>query len=144
LVLALSEIAKIGEAAGVDLVEPYVAFARAKNTDPHITFKQADACALPFPDNSFDRAFSMLVLQFVPDGSRAVGEMRRVVRPGGTVTAAVWDEYSGLPHFRMLVDTAAVLDPAIERPLFRPLNAPEEMATLWRDLGFADVEQPAS
>jgi hypothetical protein len=41
----------------------------------------------------------------------------------------------------MLVDTAGVLDLAIERPLFRPLNAPDEMAMLWRDLGFADVEQ---
>jgi len=141
LVFALSKIANVAEASGVDLVEPYVAFASAKNTDPRITFKQADACALPFRDNSFDRAFSMLVLQFIPDGSRAVAEMRRVVRPGGTITAAVWDEYSGLPHFRMLVDTAAVLDPSIERPLFRPLNAPDEMATLWRELGLLDVEQ---
>lgn len=141
LVFALSEIANVAEVAGIDLVEPYVAFARTQNTNPRITFRQADACALPFGDSSFDRAFSMLVLQFVPNGSRAVAEMRRVVRPGGTVTAAVWDNYSGLPHFRMLVDTAAFLDPSIERPLFRPLSLPDEMATLWRELGLLNVEQ---
>ena len=54
-------------------------------------FEHGDACALPFPDNSFDRAFSMLVLHFIPDAARAVAEMRRVVRPGGTVATAVWD-----------------------------------------------------
>jgi ubiquinone/menaquinone biosynthesis C-methylase UbiE len=64
-------------------------FARARNSDPKVNLRQADAQALPFEDNSFDRAFSMLVLQFIPDAARAVAEMRRVVRHGGTVTAAI-------------------------------------------------------
>jgi hypothetical protein len=84
----------------------------------------------------------MLVLQFIPDAARAVTEMRRVVRPGGMVTAAVWDNYGGQPHIRLIFDIAAVLDPSIERKfLFRPLTAPDEMATLWRELGLRDVEQ---
>ena len=53
----------------------------------------------------------------------------------------MWDEYSGLPHFRMLFDTAAVLDPLLERLYFRPLTAPGEMADLWREVGLAEVEQ---
>jgi len=85
--------------------------------------------------------FSMLVLQFIPDAVRAVEEMRRVAQPGGTVTAAVWDAYGGMPHTRMMWDIAAVLDLSIERPLSRPLSQPNEMANLWRDLGFVDVEQ---
>ena len=87
-----------------------------------ISFQQGDACNLPFEDKSFDRAYSMLVLHFIPDSIKAVSEMRRVVRPGGTITAAVWDEYGGLPHYRMLVDIAATLDPTVERRLFLPLN----------------------
>jgi hypothetical protein len=67
--------------------------------------------------------------------------MRRVVRPGGTVTAAVWDDFSGLPHVRLLWDIAAVLDPTIERPLFRPLSALNEMEGVWREVGLVDVEQ---
>jgi hypothetical protein len=83
----------------------------------------------------------MLVLQFIPDAARAVAEKRRVVRPGGTVTAAVWDAYGGMLHTRILWDIAAVLDPSIERPLIRPLSKPNEMSALWRELGFLDVEQ---
>jgi len=83
----------------------------------------------------------MLVLQFIPDAARAVAEMRRVVRPRGTVTAAVWDSYGGFLHTRMMWDIAAVLDPSVERPLFRSLSAPDELANLWRELGLLDVEQ---
>ena len=97
-------------------------FVRARNIDPRINFEPADARSPPFKDNSFDRAFSMLVLQFIPDAGRAVAEMRRVVRPGGTVTAAVWDGYGGLQHARMIWDFAPVFDPSFERHLFRPLN----------------------
>jgi hypothetical protein len=85
----------------------------------------------------------MLVLQFIPDAERAVAEMRRVVRPGGTVTAAVWDSFGGIPHLRLMWDIAATLDPSAEQPraLFRSLSAPDEMAGLWRHLGLRDVEQ---
>ncbi len=142
LTFTVPEIANVAAVTGIDLTEPFVEFARARNSDPRISFQSADARVLPFEDNSFDRAFSMLVLQFIPDAARAVAEMRRVVRPGGTVTAAVWDSYGGRPHIRMIWDIAAVLDPAIDRHhLFRPLTAPDEMATLWRELGFLDVEQ---
>src|SRR6201987_5364255 len=89
LTFTVPQIAKVASVTGVDLTEAYVEFARSRNTNPHITFRTADARALPFEDNSFDRAFSMLVLQFIPDATRAVAEMRRVVRPGGAVTAAV-------------------------------------------------------
>jgi SAM-dependent methyltransferase len=141
LSFALPDFANVAAITGVDLTQGYVEFARTRNTDPRISFQQADACKLPFEDKSFDRAFSMLVLQFIPDSVRAVTEMRRVVRPGGMVTAAVWDEYGGLPHYRMLVDVAATLDPSVERRLFLPLTASDEMANLWRELGMLDVEQ---
>ena len=141
LTFTVPQIAKVARVTGIDLTDAYVEFSRSQNTDPRITFRAADARALPFEDNSFDRAFSMLVLQFIPDAARAVAEMRRVVRPGGTVTAAVWDSYGGMPHTRVVWDIAAALDPSIEPPLFRPLNQPNEMANLWRDLGFVDVEQ---
>jgi ubiquinone/menaquinone biosynthesis C-methylase UbiE len=141
LTFTLPEIANVAGVTGIDLTGPFVEFARARNADPRVSFQRGDARVLPFEDNSFDRAFSMLVLQFIPDAARAVAEMHRVVRPGGTVTAAVWDDYSGLPHFRLICDMAAVLDPSIVRPVFRPMSKPNEMATLWRELGFLDVEQ---
>jgi SAM-dependent methyltransferase len=141
LTFALPQVANIASGTGIDLTDAYLEFSRAQNTDPRITFRAADARALPFEDNSFDRPFSMLVLQFIPDAARAVAEMRRVVQPGGSVTAAVWDGYGGMPHTRMVSDIATALDPSIERPLFRPLSQPDEMATVWRELGLLDVEQ---
>ena len=142
LTFTLPEIANVAGVTGIDLTKSFVEFARARNTDPRISFQSADARVQPFEDNSFDRAFSMLVLQFIPDAARAVAEMRRVVRPGGTVTAAVWDSFGGQPHVRLIFDIAAVLDPTVERKhLLRPLTAPNEMAALWRELGLLEVEQ---
>lgn len=92
---------------GIDLAEPYVEFTRRQLADPRVTVEVGDACALPYPDHAFDRALSLLVLPFVPEPEAAVREMQRVVRPDETVAAAVWDSYGGLPHIRMLWDTAA-------------------------------------
>jgi SAM-dependent methyltransferase len=142
LTFTLPEIANVATVTGIDLTEPFVEFARSCNTDPRISFQSGDARVLPFEDNAFDRAFSMLVLQFIPDAARAVAEMRRVVRPGGTVTAAVWDSFGGQPHVRLIFDIAAVLDPTVERKhLLSPLTAPNEMAALWCELGLLEVEQ---
>ena len=83
LSFTLPEVANVASVAGIDQAAVYVAFARARGSaDPRFSFRQADARALPFPAASFDRAFSMLVLQFIPDADRAVAEMCRVVRPG--------------------------------------------------------------
>jgi hypothetical protein len=73
-----------------------------------------------------------------------VREILRIPRSASDlkpVTAAVWDAYGGMLHSRLLWDIAAVLDPSIERPLIRPLSKRNEMATLWAELGFLDVEQ---
>ena len=83
LTFALPEFANVSVIVGVDLVEGYIDFAKSRNKDPRVTFQQGDACNLLFEDKSFDRAYSMLVLHFIPDSVKAVSEMRRVVRPGG-------------------------------------------------------------
>lgn len=52
---------------------------------------QADARHLPFPADAFDATVSGLTLNFVPEPDVALGEMARVTKPGGTVSAWVWD-----------------------------------------------------
>ena len=132
LTFALPVFASLTGVTGIDATEPFVTAARARNTDPRIAFDLGDARALPYADASFDRAYSSLVLQFIPDAAKAVAEMRRVVRPGGTVVAAVWDYYGGQPFTRILWDIAGVLDPMLERPFFRPLTGPGEIAAAWQ------------
>ena len=56
---------------------------RVRERAPQAEVLQAPAEELPFEDDSFDVAVSTLVLCGVDDQSRALGELRRVLRPGG-------------------------------------------------------------
>jgi SAM-dependent methyltransferase len=53
---------------------------------------RGDATRLPFPDASFDRIIAAEVLEHIPDDAAAIGELARVLRPGGTmaVTVPAW------------------------------------------------------
>ncbi len=126
LTFALLKAADIAEIVASDYAAVFVEAVKGLNHDPRITAIEADATALPFDDHRFDRALALLVLHFVPDAPKAVAEMRRVVRPGGTVAAAVWDHPGGMPAMRMLIDTAAMLDEGAkafrERYCFQPMT----------------------
>src|SRR5204863_5584431 len=90
------ESADVKSIVGVDLADVYLESARQTIRDPRVDFKAGDATSLPFADKSFDRAFAMLVLHFVPDAKKAVSEMQRVVRAGGVVAATVWVGLGGM------------------------------------------------
>ncbi len=145
LTFALAETAGLREIAAIDYSALFVEEAARLNTDPRIKIRQADACHLPFADGSFDRALSLLVLHFVPEASKAISEMRRVVRAGGTVAAAVWDHLGGMPAMRMMVDTAAALGESgrhlRERYCFQPMMQPGEMKQTFADQGLSDVTE---
>ncbi len=49
----------------------------------------ADATALPYADNSFDRIIAAEVLEHIDDDERAIAELARVLRPGGTIAVTV-------------------------------------------------------
>jgi Ca2+-binding RTX toxin-like protein len=55
-----------------------------------VTFQEADAEALPFPDASFDAVLSTFGVMFAPDQPRAAAELARVCRPGGRIGLASW------------------------------------------------------
>jgi trans-aconitate methyltransferase len=137
--------ADIATIEAIDFEEQFVEALRQRNTDPRISARQGDACALPFADNQFDRALSMLVLHFVPDALLAVREMRRVVRPGGVVAATVWDTFGGMPSQRMFWDTIAAIEPsALGRrspSLVRPMTFPGEMTRAFANAGLRQVAE---
>jgi SAM-dependent methyltransferase len=97
--------------SGVDIAEPYIAYAQSQAAGPSPAFETGDVTALRFQDNAFSGAAAQLVLNFVPDAKAAISEMNRVTRPDGTVAAAVWDFRGGLVFQRLLWDTAAGIDP---------------------------------
>jgi SAM-dependent methyltransferase len=55
-----------------------------------ITIQEADAEALPFPDNSFDAVISVVGAMFAPDQVRTASELLRVCRSGGQIGLANW------------------------------------------------------
>ena len=55
-----------------------------------IEFREADAEALPFPNNAFDVVVSTFGVMFTPDQDQAAAEMLRVCRPGGRIGLANW------------------------------------------------------
>jgi ubiquinone/menaquinone biosynthesis C-methylase UbiE len=145
LTFTLPQKAALGRLTAVDHSEIYLAAAKAKNNDPRIDLEQGDGCALRFPDASFDRALSMLVLPSVlPEPEVMVAEMRRVTRPGGVVAAAFWDSPGGSPSQRMVWDTAAALDDAAaearDRTMGRPIYAPGALARMWAEAGLVDID----
>jgi ubiquinone/menaquinone biosynthesis C-methylase UbiE len=145
LTFTLAKSAGLSEISAIDYSPVFVAAANRLNTDPRIKIQQADACDLPFEDGSFDRALALLVLHFVPEASKALAEMRRVVRRGGVVAAVVWDHVGGMPCMRMLLDTVAVLAKG-GRQLrssycCQPMMQPGELKGAFIEEGLADVTE---
>jgi SAM-dependent methyltransferase len=103
----------------------------------------ADAHALPFVDAAFDACVSGLVLNFLAEPERGVGEMRRVVRPGGTVAAYVWDYAEGMELLRLFWDAVVRLDPGaakLDEGRRFPLAKTDTLAELFGRVGLEEVE----
>ena len=81
--LALADERAGGTVTGLDFSEPMLERARRKSTS--IEWIQGDALALPFEDGSFDAVTVGFGVRNVTDVERGLGELRRVLRPGGRV-----------------------------------------------------------
>jgi SAM-dependent methyltransferase len=126
----------------VDASADFVNYAAHRTKDSRIRFEVGDAQWLKFPDATFDRTLSALVLNFVPDSARAAAEMSRVTKPGGLVTAAVWDYGDeGMQMLRVFWNEAIAVDPSVEpRDEARmPLCAKGALVSLWRQRGFQNI-----
>ena len=93
----LSQFAKNGAiVTGIDLTESAIALAkqRFKVMNLEGTLLVGDAENLPFPDNSFDLVYSFGVLHHTPDTQKAVDEIHRVLKPGGTAKVMLYHKRS--------------------------------------------------
>lgn len=80
--------------AAIDGVDPspgQLDFARRRPGAAAARFHQGEGHALPFADGSADVGVMALVIFFLPDPVAGLRELRRVVRPGGTIAAYAWD-----------------------------------------------------
>jgi ubiquinone/menaquinone biosynthesis C-methylase UbiE len=128
--------------------EGFIAKARESVDSPRVEFIVGDAGRLAsMPSASRDVAVAALVLNFIPDRLGVLREMKRIVRPGGTVGFYVWDYPGGGIAFMRAFWTAAVaLDPAAgdltEDKRF-PFCTRESLAELARQAGLDAIDVTA-
>ena len=76
---------------GIDIDEDLISIAKAAKSkitdDRKLTFKVANALALPFPDNTFNTVVSQAVFILIDDNQKVLEEIARVLKPGGRLGA---------------------------------------------------------
>jgi SAM-dependent methyltransferase len=144
LAFAVEAATTSGEIVGIDPSEGFIAYAKKNAKPDRMRFEVGDAQALNnFKDASFDQTLSLLVMNFVPDHDKAIVEMRRVTRPGGVVSACVWDYDAGMEMLRFFWDEVVALDPAMaprdERHM--KLSREGQLGELWKKAGLVNVQE---
>jgi SAM-dependent methyltransferase len=122
----------------VDPSESFVAATRERC--PGVDVRPGVAEKLPFADGSVDVALAQLVVHFMADPVAGLAEMGRVVRPGGTVAACVWDIGGGTGPLSTFWDSAQELDPAAPSEDDRAGTREGQLAELFEAAGLTGVE----
>jgi len=128
---------------GIDPSPAYLAAAQHGAGDLPIETVAGNATAIPARTGEFDRVVSALVLNFVPQPDAALGEMRRVTRPGGLIGGYVWDYAEGMQLIRAFWDAACALDPAavdLDEGRRFTLCRPQPLRVLFDAAGLLDVQ----
>jgi ubiquinone/menaquinone biosynthesis C-methylase UbiE len=152
---AWSRIQPGGSLTGVDINDGMLAVARRKS--PEIDWQEGQAESLPFGEASFDAVVSQFGLMFFEDRVAALGEMWRVLRPGGRLAVAVWDSLDNTPGYaavtallqRLFGDRVAdgmrapynLGDPEVLLPLFGATGIPDaSLSTMDGSARFPSIE----
>jgi len=129
--------------AAIDPSREQIAFANSKPSAGRIEYRQGDATSLPFGDGEFDVAVMALVIQYIPDPARAMSEIARVVRPGGTVAAYVWPGPEDGHPMRLLNEAVkSVGGPPRDRP-GNQVRTIDSLVTLFDGAGLNDIDSRA-
>jgi ubiquinone/menaquinone biosynthesis C-methylase UbiE len=124
----------------IDPSAEQLAFARNRPGLETAEFRVGDAQDLQVEDDSFDIAVMALVVHFVPEPSKAIAEMARVVRPGGLGATYVWDYLiGGSPNAPL---AAAIKSLGIESapPPSAKATSLQALQDLWESAGFQEIE----
>jgi ubiquinone/menaquinone biosynthesis C-methylase UbiE len=107
-----SQLPQAARIVATDLNQPMLDHAAARQTpDGRITWRQADALALPFEDHQFDVVACQFGAMFFPDKVQGYKEARRVLKPGGHYLFNVWDAIAENEFAHVVTEALAAFFP---------------------------------
>jgi ubiquinone/menaquinone biosynthesis C-methylase UbiE len=139
---AAKKVGPDGMVLGTDISERMVQQARERarvQEFEHVSFLRCDAEAELPGSASFDTALCSLGLMYAPDPRMALKRMRRALRPGGRVAAAVWGQRARCGWAEIFPIVDARVQSAV-CPMFFQLGTGEALAGELEAAGFAQVE----
>ena len=139
--LLAERVGENGKVIGLDLNSGMLAVARSGVAAANVEWREASALDLPFPDGSFNVVLCQQGLQFFPDRSLALREIRRVLVSEGRLALACWRDLSASPGYAAMERALArhVPPEQAKLPPFA-LGDAEELRRLVSGAGFRDVE----
>ena len=140
---ALAEALPDAEIVATDLNQAMLDVAATRVASPNVSFRQADALALPFEDASFDLMVCQFGVMFYPDKVQGNREARRVLRGGGRYLIAIWDRIESQGLSNLAFESTAELFPD-NPPMFMKRGPfsyyePEWIERDLRAAGFTDI-----
>jgi SAM-dependent methyltransferase len=144
--LVAPRLGATGRLVSTDISPAMVEVARRRAAELGIMnaqFEAADAQAMPFPSVSFDAAICRWGYMLMPDPRAALAETRRVLRPGGRLTLAVFtaapdNPWASIPS-RLMIELRHAAPPAPGTPGILALADRDRLESVVRDGGFDDL-----
>ena len=147
-VAAARRVGPSGEVLATDIAPEFVKLANAVAARMGLTQLRAevmDAEALTLPDDRFDAAISRLGLMYLPDLQKGLSEIKRVLRPGGRISAIVFTTAEKTPFFsipvKMIRKKRGMPAPVPGQPGPFSLGALGVLAENFEAAGFQDVQE---
>lgn len=139
-----------GQVIGLDINPDMLEFARKfplnQSELASIEWREGDAQALPFQDETFDVVFCQIGLMFFPDQVMALREMRRVLKPAGRLGIMVWGSISQCPGqlaMKMCWDRYLGQEMGARITRQHSLGSSETIQSLLEEAGFTDYSVQA-
>lgn len=142
--LAASFVGENGKVIGLDVNPGMLAVARSRPAPSNapIEWREGDANALDFPDESFDLILCQQGLQYFPDRAAAVREMRRVLKKGGRLALNLWQALESHEVYAALSEAQAGHLGVPLSHVTAPWSFPDakELKNSLIEAGFKDIE----
>ena len=142
LTAVLQQHAKPRQIIGIDPSATFVETAQMRHGNNITSFQVGDAAQIPLADDQTDMLVSGLALNFFLDASDALIEMKRVVKPQGTIAIYVWDYAGEMQFLRYFWDTAVSLNSTastLDEGNRFPLCRPEPLRQLFAGAGLQQI-----